>query len=577
MNNTTLQVKIKQRMNKIDSQDYDNIKSWELAEAFNKAQLEWCRRQLAGTNIRKEGDEMSKRRIDDLSILLTRKKLSGVDIPYGNSYGYFQSSNFGSIYDPQQGGDYLEFKRIECAAQQCFPYTPQQTEIVDVENVNTVPGYWQTNIETVINVVGGEEREVRIPVSNVPIFTFNTLGHLHPGITFPDNPPGINNQVTNWGSPFGAVNPGVNPFQGTPFVEPQQITTNEPWLYNNNLFPEFWYTDGPGGGPDFYNENLIMPFTEGNTTGDYIMSCNFCGNTGSQIFANTTMLGTMCSQANSAGVGYLVGGPNNEYINCGDGVNIPATYQPIPDLVAQAGANGGILNEQYPYTNQPNNWLNDINEVFNVPTDALCSQTGCWFIPSNVELQNFSITNWETTPESWEVDVIETQEYIDPVTNTYITQEEVTTVPFEQCYCAPGADKDRFCIKPRTMTVYQSEVANVDVILRDSLKRPDFEWSETFCTLESNHENNNNPAIRIWRKDFFIMDPVLVYYRVPRRVEIVGSVDPYAGTAVVADVECEFKDDIVELLIDYTASILAGDISDANQMIRGEQQGEKNN
>ena len=90
MNNTTLQVKIKQRINKIDSQDYDNIKSWELAEAFNKAQLEWCRRQLAGTNIRKEGDEMSKRRIDDLSILLTRKKLSGVDIPYGNSYGYFQ-------------------------------------------------------------------------------------------------------------------------------------------------------------------------------------------------------------------------------------------------------------------------------------------------------------------------------------------------------------------------------------------------------------------------------------------------------------------------------------------------------
>ncbi len=37
------------------------------------------------------------------------------------------------------------------------------------------------------------------------------------------------------------------------------------------------------------------------------------------------------------------------------------------------------------------------------------------------------------------------------------------------------------------------------------------------------------------------MDPVLVYYRVPRRVEIVGSIDPYNGTEVVADVEpCPF-------------------------------------
>jgi hypothetical protein len=34
------------------------------------------------------------------------------------------------------------------------------------------------------------------------------------------------------------------------------------------------------------------------------------------------------------------------------------------------------------------------------------------------------------------------------------------------------------------MTVYQSEVANVDVILRDPLKRPDFEWCETFCTFQ---------------------------------------------------------------------------------------------
>ena len=65
MNNTTLQIKFKQRLNKIASDDYDNIECWQIVEAFNKAQIEWCRRQLHGTNNYREGDEMSKRRVDD--------------------------------------------------------------------------------------------------------------------------------------------------------------------------------------------------------------------------------------------------------------------------------------------------------------------------------------------------------------------------------------------------------------------------------------------------------------------------------------------------------------------------------
>ena len=71
MNNATLQLKLKQRLNKLDSQDYDNIEPWQMIEAFNKAQLEWCRRNLHGNNPYKEGDEGSKKRIDDLQILLT--------------------------------------------------------------------------------------------------------------------------------------------------------------------------------------------------------------------------------------------------------------------------------------------------------------------------------------------------------------------------------------------------------------------------------------------------------------------------------------------------------------------------
>ena len=136
------------------------------------------------------------------------------------------------------------------------------------------------------------------------------------------------------------------------------------------------------------------------------------------------------------------------------------------------------------------------------------------------------------------------------------------------------------------MTVYQSEVANTDVILRDPLKNPSFEWSETFCTFQEGEGNivaddpgadAGTAGIRIWRKDFFIMEPWLVYYRVPRRIEIAGSVDPYTGDPILVDVHCEFKDDIVEIMIDAAVSILAGDISDMNQQQRGAAESEKNN
>jgi hypothetical protein len=59
MLNSTIEIKVKQRLNKLDSQDYDNIQCWQIVEAFNKAQVEWVRRQLHGTNAFKEGDESS--------------------------------------------------------------------------------------------------------------------------------------------------------------------------------------------------------------------------------------------------------------------------------------------------------------------------------------------------------------------------------------------------------------------------------------------------------------------------------------------------------------------------------------
>ena len=81
MLNSTITIKIKQRLNKLDSQDYDNITCWQIVEAFNKAQVEWSRRQLHGINITKEGDEQSTRRKDDLQKLLIKTPLTSVKQP----------------------------------------------------------------------------------------------------------------------------------------------------------------------------------------------------------------------------------------------------------------------------------------------------------------------------------------------------------------------------------------------------------------------------------------------------------------------------------------------------------------
>lgn len=66
-----VQIKVKERINKLDSADYDNLECWQIREAYNKAQLEWVRRQVHGKNDTQEGDEETRQRVDDLQILLT--------------------------------------------------------------------------------------------------------------------------------------------------------------------------------------------------------------------------------------------------------------------------------------------------------------------------------------------------------------------------------------------------------------------------------------------------------------------------------------------------------------------------
>ena len=127
------------------------------------------------------------------------------------------------------------------------------------------------------------------------------------------------------------------------------------------------------------------------------------------------------------------------------------------------------------------------------------------------------------------------------------------------------------CCEDRRMTVYLAEEGNLNQLLRDKAKKPSFEWAETFATLINNQ-------VHVYTNDEFnISEANLIYYRQPRKIEIQGCVDPYTNQETLVEVESEFKDDIIELIIDEAVSILAGDIESPVQYPRGTQTAERNN
>ena len=63
-------LKIRQRLNKIDTQDDENLPIYVIVEAYNKAQLNIVNRLSNKNNIYKTGLESSTKRVDDLQILI---------------------------------------------------------------------------------------------------------------------------------------------------------------------------------------------------------------------------------------------------------------------------------------------------------------------------------------------------------------------------------------------------------------------------------------------------------------------------------------------------------------------------
>lgn len=146
MNNNLLQIKIKQRLNKLASLDYDNIECWQIQEAVNKAQIEWTRRQLYGINIRKEGAEQSSGLTDDLQRLMQHVVLNTLD------RGIYNRAELPS--------NYLHYVRTDVfAKQECCParrmtvYEVEEANIsIILDNKDKQPNFeWGETVSTIMN------------------------------------------------------------------------------------------------------------------------------------------------------------------------------------------------------------------------------------------------------------------------------------------------------------------------------------------------------------------------------------------------------------------------------------------
>lgn len=131
MDNNTLQIKVKERLNKLGSFDYDNIECWQIAEAFNKAQIEWVRRQIHVSvhtgNVRgADSDESSKMQIDDVQNLLVPKNMTSFKKDL-----YYETELLPT--------DYLYFKRISVKAKNnCCPARKMTVYLEEVANVDVM-------------------------------------------------------------------------------------------------------------------------------------------------------------------------------------------------------------------------------------------------------------------------------------------------------------------------------------------------------------------------------------------------------------------------------------------------------
>ena len=149
--------------------------------------------------------------------------------------------------------------------------------------------------------------------------------------------------------------------------------------------------------------------------------------------------------------------------------------------------------------------------------------------------------------------------YESPLPSDYLAYKRIDMKAVTEC-----------CKKPQPFKVWLAEELNVRDLMRDPERKPSWDWTETFATLAGNNT-------KVWKEGFSADSIDLTYYRMPRKMEVAGSSNPYTLVDSTMDVELEFKEDIIELIISEACAIIAGDIENMPQVQRNTQDADRSN
>lgn len=141
-------IKVKNRLNKIDTQDDENISVYNIVEAYNKAQLNVVNRLYGKNNNYKTGVESSKKRTDDLKVLINPEPIT---LSVMKKDGYYLTQNMPSDYFHHVRTICIA-KTFKCAKKELFVYLQEESNLnILLKNEYVNPSFeWGETIGTIV-------------------------------------------------------------------------------------------------------------------------------------------------------------------------------------------------------------------------------------------------------------------------------------------------------------------------------------------------------------------------------------------------------------------------------------------
>ncbi len=107
---------------------------------------------------------------------------------------------------------------------------------------------------------------------------------------------------------------------------------------------------------------------------------------------------------------------------------------------------------------------------------------------------------------------------------------------------------------PCPLYAYPAKESDVNRLLSDEFWKPSIEWEETFYTIMNNQ-------VRVYG-DFNIPNLEIIYYRTPRRINMVDGYNGLVTGEPNTDIDPEFKNASLLEILNETVVLLASDVMD---------------